>query len=244
MEKSKENISSLTQESIDQRFRKMIEILVPKRIKSKNKLAEMLGTNQSHINIISLGTKGRHATPEMISRALQTFPDINPSWLLGHVEEPIFLQGNLKALGSSAEAEYVDLPFINVSLRATFTESIITNTQIETETIRIMYANSKLYQKGVVFEVDGDSMEPNYVPGARVLALPIDAGNWQYLSSGVYAICFGSSFVLKRVKDNQIMAEGILTLHSDNPSGGSMPVKREDIRAVWKVEQIVYSPAR
>jgi repressor LexA len=235
---------SLTQNLINQRFGKLIEFIVPKRIKSKNKLAEMLGTSQAQLNTISLGIKGKNATPEMLSRVLNLFPDINPSWLLGHVDGPIFLQGNLKALGSSAEAEYVDLPFINVSLRASFTESIIAHTEIETETIRIMYANSKKYQKGVVFEVDGDSMEPNYVPGARVLALPIDMSNWQYLSSGVYAICFGSSFVLKRVKDNQIMAEGILTLHSDNPSGGSMPVKREDIRAVWKVEQIVYSPAR
>lgn len=233
-----------TQDVINQRFSKMIEFLVPNRVRSKSKLAEMLGTSQVQLNAISLGTKGRNATIEMISRALQIFPDFNPSWMLGHTDGPIFLEGNASSFGQAIVQEYADLPFVKVSMRASFTESIIAQTVPEVDTIRVMYVHPKIFSKGVVFEVDGDSMEPNYVPGARVLALPVDPSNWQYINSGVYAICFGSSFVIKRVRDNHILTDGHLTLHSDNPSGGSLSVRMADIQSVWKIEQIVYSPAR
>lgn len=211
---------------------------------SQGKLAEMLGTAQGQISALVTGVEGKNTTPQMLARILQLYPEINPVWLMGLEPGPMFLEGNLKSHGQVLETDYVDLPFVRASLRASFTESIIAGNEPEVETIRVMYVQAKMYKKGVVFEVDGDSMEPNYVPGARVLALPVDQGNWEYLSSGVYAVCFGSSFVMKRVKDNQIMSEGILMLHSDNPSGGSMPVRSSDIRAIWKVEQIVYSPAR
>lgn len=239
------NNESTTQRAINQRFGILVkELKKLDRIRSQSRLAEMLGATQAQISALVQGVEGKNSTPQMLARILQVYPEVNPNWLMGLVESPMFLEGNAKSLGQEIEADYVDLPFVQVSLRGSFTESIIQGTVPDIETIRVMYVPPKLFKKGVVFEVDGDSMEPNYVPGARVLALPVDPSSWEYLNSGVYAVCFGNSFVIKRVKDNTIMTDGKLVLHSDNPAGGSMPVRVSDIRAIWKIEQIVYSPAR
>jgi repressor LexA len=239
------NNESTTQKAINQRFGILVkELKKLDRIRSQSRLAEMLGVTQAQISALVQGVEGKNSTPQMLARMLQVYPEINPNWLMGLVDSPMFLEGNARSLGQPLEADFVDLPFVQVSLRASFTESIIQGTVPDIETIRVMYVPAKLYKKGMVFEVDGDSMEPNYIPGARVLALPVDPGSWEYMNSGVYAVCFGNSFVIKRVKDNTIMNEGILMLHSDNPSGGSMPLRVSDIRAIWKIEQIVYSPAR
>jgi phage repressor protein C with HTH and peptisase S24 domain len=60
----------------------------------------------------------------------------------------------------------------------------------------------------------------------------------------VYAISYGDSFVVKRIKDNDLSTKGVLVLHSDNPLvGGSNPVPADLIRHIWKVLRIIDSPA-
>ncbi len=241
-----ETVPSTSQDAINQRFSELINFLVKsKRVGSKSRFADMIGATQAQVSQLSNRVAGRNATPEMISRTLQVFPDLNPEWMLCLSEGPMLLEGNVTSKGLLIDQEFVDLPFVKANMRATFTENMTGTLPPEIERIRVLYVQpTKLNKQGVVFEVNGDSMEPGYPAGAMVLALPVPQVDWQYLSAGVYAVSFGSSFVIKRIRDNEILTKGLLTLHSDSSEGGSMPVLVDDIRAVWKIDRIVYSPAR
>lgn len=98
------------------------------------------------------------------------------------------------------------------------------------------------YKEAIVVGINGDSMDPTIKNGSKVVVTPVQRGNWQYLNSGIYCIIYLNNFVVKRVKDNTLMESGILRLHSDNPAGGSFPIKGEDIRAVWRVRWAAYTP--
>jgi phage repressor protein C with HTH and peptisase S24 domain len=94
----------------------------------------------------------------------------------------------------------------------------------------------------LVVEVGGDLMAPTLHAGARVLATPVPGAEWPYMPSGVYCVVYRSTFVIKRVKDNHLVEQQLLLLHSDNHLGGTHPVRGEDIRAIWRVRWAVYAP--
>ena len=100
------------------------------------------------------------------------------------------------------------------------------------------------YDGNVVIEVNGDSMEPYYPSGTKVRCVEVDKSNWQYINSGVFAVSYAGSFVIKRIKSNDFH-KGYIVLHSDNTeTGGSVQVPIEQLRSVLKVVRVVDAPAR
>jgi transcriptional regulator with XRE-family HTH domain len=142
------------------------------------------------------------------------------------------------------DVELIELPYLSLPARATFAEMIEGVAGHIVEKRPVLRNRNTNYQGQILIQVDGDSMEPNYPSGTIVRCKQIDPGDWDYLKSGVYAVVFANSFVIKRVKDNNFQ-EGYLTLHSDNTdTGGKMDVRTQDLRQVWRVEWIEGAPAR
>ncbi|GAA4349987.1 hypothetical protein GCM10023185_07190 [Hymenobacter saemangeumensis] len=139
------------------------------------------------------------------------------------------------------------LPYLPIRARATFAESFADDThkynweQAESMAV-IDIPDTKEFTDALVVEVNGDSMEPTLRSGAKVVVTPVVQSNWQYLPSGIYCIIYNDSFVVKRVKNNTLLENGLLMLHSDNPEDGSFPVRGEDIRAIWRVRWAAYVP--
>lgn len=107
------------------------------------------------------------------------------------------------------------------------------------EEVPIQNPTPELRRPGaLVIEVDGDSMEPTLMTGWSVACFPIQQADFKYMPGGIYAIVFGNFFVIKRVKDNDILRNGTLTLHSDNERGGTLTVPAEELRGVWKVVKV------
>jgi phage repressor protein C with HTH and peptisase S24 domain len=139
------------------------------------------------------------------------------------------------------------LPYLPFRARATFAESFTDDLHKynweKAESIVVTdLPDTSEFKEGLVVEVEGDSMETTLRNGSKVLVTPVQQSNWQYMSSGIYCIVYNDSFVIKRVKNNTLIENGLLTLHSDNPEAGSFPVRGNDIRAVWRVRWAVYVP--
>ena len=139
----------------------------------------------------------------------------------------------------------VRLPYAPVPARASFIEmSDPAASYGRFETYPAYVEEGEDVRGQVIFEVNGDSMDPRYASGTKVRSKLVDPSQWPYLKSGVYAISYAESFVIKRVKDNEIIQKGFLTLHSDNTeTGGSTPVPIEQLRHIWRVIRIVDAPA-
>jgi phage repressor protein C with HTH and peptisase S24 domain len=138
---------------------------------------------------------------------------------------------------------FIELEYIPVKARAGFAELEQIVSSINQESFRVLKIEGESLVGQVVIEIDGDSMEPIYTSGSRVRAKEVDAGDWIYLNSGVYAVVYSNFFVVKRVKNSP--ANGVLTLHSDNTeTGGTTDVPLSEVRKIWKVMRIVDAPAR
>lgn len=137
--------------------------------------------------------------------------------------------------------EYLILPAVPVKARATFAEMVGSGSEYgDLETMRAYNPSSELRKDGsIAIEIDGDSMEPQLRSGMWVGAYPLDPGDFKYATSGVYVVDYGSSVVIKRIKHNELLTNGTLTLHSDNERAGSVVIESGDLRRLWKVVDIL-----
>lgn len=141
--------------------------------------------------------------------------------------------------------ELVELPYIPIDARATFISSIIENMPIVLEKFQVLVTDKKEnLSDNLVFEVDGDSMEPKLWSKMKVRVKPVAQNDWEFVPSGIYMVLYRNEYlVIKRIKSNQMQTTGTITLHSDNEeTGGTLTLQKKDINNIWRVLRIVDAP--
>ncbi|WP_246202108.1 S24 family peptidase [Spirosoma agri] len=173
---------------------------------------------------------------------LACYPQISADYLIrGTLPVLNSLEANAKVMVTDEDT--LEIPFVPVRFYATFVESYADGYgSSETELFRVRKPVLKGHKQAVVLEISGNSMSPQLAHGAKVLAVPINESDWEYQSGGVYAVMYRDYFVVKRIRDNELITRKYLTLHSDNPNGGNVTVSLQDIRGMWKIVTIVEAP--
>ena len=96
---------------------------------------------------------------------------------------------NVKNVRVVTGMKYKELPFVPVSARATFVRSLNSDIPIKLETFEVLIIDEEENLDGqIVFEIDGDSMEPNYYTRMKVRAKKVYFNDWVYISNGVYIV--------------------------------------------------------
>lgn len=216
--------------------------LIRKQLGMKQgKFAEILGIAQN--NVTAYETGKRPIGKNIEARILREL-NVNPTWWhtgKGDIfnSTPV---GNIAEIIENDSITYENLPFISTKTRVNFMESL--SVSRVRETFRVFKsAPEESYVGQIVFEIEGDSMEPNYWEGCKVRCKEVIADDWDFLNSGVYVVVYGSFLVVKRVKNSPI--KGKLTLHSDNiDTGGLTEIPLSKVRKIWRVLRIVDAPAR
>ncbi len=204
-------------------------------------IAKDLDENSSKFyNILSGRAKPSYDT---IIGILNYYPQVRADFLL-RGEGPVLNESDYSnAHQSPQETAYVDVPFVPVKFHASFVESYTDAYRFQDlDSCRVSKDLVQNLREPVVLEVSGNSMSPQLVHGARILAVPIDTGDWIYQSGGVFAVIYRDFFVVKRIRENDLLTKHYLTLHSDNPMGGSVTVPSNEIRGIWRVANIVSAP--
>lgn len=149
-------------------------------------------------------------------------------------------------VGAIEPAGYAHLHFVPIVARATFAEMGDTPRVDEFDTIAVpIQPNDDLrtLEKCWVFEVNGDSMEDTLHHGQRIVAQPINEGDWEYQSDRVYVVSYAGYLVVKRIKTNDLRKHNYLELWSDNEKKGGMKVaQRREIKGIWKVLRLDRAP--
>ncbi|QIP17611.1 LexA family transcriptional regulator [Spirosoma aureum] len=203
-------------------------------------IAKELGENPSKFyNILNGRAKPSYDT---IMSLLACYPQISADYLIRGIL-PVLNSPEPNAKMMSSDDETVEVPFVPVRFYATFVESYADGSSAsETESFRVRKPVMKGHRQAVVLEISGNSMSPQLAHGAKVLAVRISESDWEYQSGGVYAVMYRDYFVVKRIRDNELITRKYLTLHSDNPNGGNVTVPLQDIRGMWKIVTIVEAP--
>ncbi|MBT9395343.1 helix-turn-helix domain-containing protein [Hymenobacter sp. NST-14] len=113
------------------------------------------------------------------------------------------------------------------------------------ETLRL-YVNSEedadRYTGALVFEVEGDSMEPLLRIGEKVIAWQVPEGKWEQVYNQVCVVAYDDTVTIKAVRENELFTRNLLTLYAQNPAAGFLPVQRQQIQSLWRVEEFFDRP--
>ncbi|WP_266362559.1 S24 family peptidase [Tellurirhabdus rosea] len=221
---------------VQERLRQVIDALGV----SVYQVAKDLGENSSKFyNILNGRAKPSYDT---ILRLLEQYPQVRADYLL-RGQLPVLSEEEDNARVIEMPVRYRELPFVPTRFYASFIETYTEGLSLEQlETYRVAEHLVEGHKNAVIIEISGNSMSPQLISGAKVLAVHIDPTNWEYQSGGIYAVIYRDYFVVKRIKDNELLTKQRLTLHSDNPNGGSVTVPRKDILGIWKVVRVIDSP--
>ena len=206
-------------------------------------MAEIIGISRSTYTGIE---KGKATLTERNKMLIIDKLNINPIWFetgKGEMLKSNFTQSDVRNVDTQT-MNWIQIPFIPVHARTTFAETFETEIH-ELSSITIPRLPGINYENGKVFEVDGDSMDPTLITGEQVFCEYVDPADWKYIT-GPVVIAFGNNLiVVKRIKENNL-ANGELTLWSDNEMGGKLTLhtEQDQIRRMYKVRYTVYKPIR
>ena len=206
-------------------------------------MAEIIGISRSTYTGIE---KGKATLTERNKMLIIDKLNINPIWFetgKGEMLKSNFTQSDVRNVDTQT-MNWIQIPFIPVHARATFAETFETEIH-ELSTLTIPRLPGINYENGKVFEVDGDSMDPTLITGEQVFCEYVDPADWKYIT-GPVVIAFGNNLiVVKRIKENNL-ANGELTLWSDNEMGGKLTLhtEQDQIRRMYKVRYTVYKPIK
>ncbi|WP_428668042.1 XRE family transcriptional regulator [Runella sp.] len=213
--------------------------------------AERIEMEQSYLSKLEKGHKGlgKRLLKDMIS----TF-GFNGDWLMtgegemflkntGEIKQEMGdmtqIMGGPRGVTAYIPERLVKIPLIDINARAGFVENLDNYQEFISDFIYIEPEWGVKYDNAISVTLDGDSMEPTMQRGDKVLAFFQENAEWEYLNPGVYAIVYRNSFVIKRIVKNTLQNTGQLELISDNNIHGPITVKIEDIKAIWKVTDLI-----
>lgn len=187
-----------------------------------------------------------------ICKILKAEPNISTDWLISG-KGGMYIEGNqkeedisdLSVVSSYIREELIDLPLVEQDAAASFVENLPDWDKRQNDTFAVMPESGEALDSSyIVFKVNGQSMEPTIPDKAKILSKLIPEEEWES-ASGVVAVVYNKSLIIKRVHKNALFSKNVITLSADNPQTvPTLDIERSEIRAMWKVVRIVSSEVR
>jgi len=136
-------------------------------------------------------------------------------------------------------------PLLEASQQALFALSLTPGAVSEVLSSQVEVSNVPLttdFANSLVVEMPDEAMNPTLRAGSHLLATPVASAEWPYMPSGVYCLVYRTTFIVRRIKDNDLIDKKRLLLYADSTAGGMHPVRSDDLRAIWRVRWVVYAP--
>ncbi|GAA4461884.1 hypothetical protein GCM10023189_37900 [Nibrella saemangeumensis] len=212
-------------EEFTERFRKLFDALHINANEAAQKTGE---SNTKFYNLLNGKGKPSFAT---VVQLCETYPNINTNYLV---------KGQLPILfKSSAEMAAGPLNSVGRVIRLPFYSSGENQEEPGVHDLPVTADSQSHYIDSVIIRLADNTMAPCLTAGMLLRARPVPETEWDYLNSVVVGVLYRSTLVVRRVKENDLLTRGYLTLYTDSADAGYVPVKREDIRSIWRVLEIV-----
>jgi repressor LexA len=192
-------------------------------------VAKKIGINNAKLyNILSGKFRPGYETVQQI---LNAYPRLNANWLLKG-QLPILHNSGAEIVGVASNQKLLTLPLLFPtshfdSMSVTDTYSVLANDPTQS------------FSDCVVVKLTDSSMSPRYPPGMRLLARPVKTADWDHINSTLTLVLYRTTLVVRRIKENELPTKNLITLHADNSDSGFVIVKREDLRSLWQIIDIV-----
>lgn len=220
------------------------------------RFAERVGVPTGTIGDI-LGKKKSKPGFELTGKILQAYPEVSERWLLTGDGEMLksdisssgqeissypSSQNNVQAVGPLSDIPVIELRRVSFKARASFNYAQLQRVKesdiFDTVLFRLPPGRTaEDYADALVFDIEGDSMEPSLRDGQQVIAWPVPDSKWEYLHNTICVVDYDETVTVKAVLKNDLNNTDGLTLHATGGLGGSFTVARKDIHSIWEVRE-------
>jgi repressor LexA len=242
-----------TQQPIHERLNFLIERLAGG---IQARFAERVGVPTGTIGDI-LGKKKSKPGFELTGKILQAYPEVSERWLITGEGEMLKSeisdrvqeissypagQNNAHAVGLLSDIPVIELRRVSFKARASFNYAQLQRYKdsdiFDTVLFRLPPGRTaEDYADALVFDIEGDSMEPSLRDGQQIIAWPVSEGKWEYLHNTICVVDYDETVTVKAVLKNDLNNTDGLTLHATGGLGGSFTVARKDIHSIWEVRE-------
>ena len=230
------------QNKISARFIECVQALKEtKRIPSTRQFAISIDFHPQCISDVMTGK--RPVNTDMISRSVEQY-DLNPSYLFSGVGSKFAKEKSINTKQPSNpilsvvtnEAGEERIVHVPVSAQAGYGQQL--HDPVFLRELPTFTLPDHQFQRGSYrcFDISGDSMEPTLFSGDKVVCSFIEPDKYYSAlrDNYVYVVISKSGVVIKRIENN-LKANGHLTLISDNSYYGNYEIELKDIAEIWMV---------
>jgi repressor LexA len=151
-------------------------------------------------------------------------------------------QNNVHARGLLSDIPIIELRRVSFKARASFNYAQLQRFKdsdiFDTVLFRLPPGRTaEDYADALVFDIEGDSMEPSLRDGQQVIAWPVSEGKWEHLHNTICVVDYDETVTVKAILKNELFDRDGLTLHATGGAGGSFTVARKDIHSIWEVRE-------
>lgn len=151
-------------------------------------------------------------------------------------------QTNVHAIGLLSDIPVITLQRVSFKARASFgymqMQRFKDSDIFDTVLFRLPPGRAEEdYKDALVFDIEGDSMEPSLRDGQQVIAWPVPDSRWEYLHNTICVVDYAEEVTVKAILKNDLNNTDGLTLHATGGLGGSFTVARKDIHSIWEVRE-------
>ena len=151
-------------------------------------------------------------------------------------------QTNVQAVGLLSDIPIIKLRRVSFKARASFgymqMQRFKESDIFDTVLFRLPPGRTEEdYKDALVFDIEGDSMEPSLRDGQQVIAWPVSDSRWEYLHNTICVVDYAEEVTVKAILKNDLNNTDGLTLHATGGAGGSFTVARKDIHSIWEVRE-------
>jgi hypothetical protein len=157
-----------------------------------------------------------------LDNVLNTFPELNRDWLLygeGEMINNVNAQSELK---QKIFSTHIEVRLVTTKARAGFSGSYYSDEYLKDMPTVLIEADREYHGKYLAFEVDGDSMEPEYHAGDIVICREIKRDLWRYklhYNDWDFVIAHGTKGIMLKQIIEHNPESGEITCHSVNTEG-------------------------
>ena len=149
------------------------------------------------------------------------FPDLDTAWLITG-DGKMIKETPITELKEKVFNSHIEVKVVTTKARAGYSDSYYSDEYLEDMPSVIMEAEAEYHGKYLAFEVDGDSMEPEYHKGDIVICREIKRDLWRYklhYDDWDFVIAHGTKGIMLKQIVNHNTETGEIVCHSINTVG-------------------------